>query len=179
MTTRRKSHLTLAATIGFGLSLFGCITEQSGLLFIEFDRSPYQNPISADTVQLVGRVVRSPPKQNIITTLTVTSGGVSVVDTTNQFGVFRTDFPLQRDTENLLLLTAADESGARTGEFRLTIVHQSATQASGALDARVSRTTYVGLARLMVDPDSVVPRILSPRSEGPLFALVQGRARHF
>ena len=133
MTTWRKSHLTLAATIGFGLSLFGCITEQSGLLFIEFDRSPYQNPISADTVQLVGRVVRSPPKQNIITTLTVTSGGVSVVDTTNQFGVFRTDFPLQRDTENLLLLTAADESGARTGEFRLTIVHQSATQASGAL----------------------------------------------
>ncbi len=133
MTTRRKSHLTLAATIGFGLSLLGCITEQTGRLFIEFDRSPYQNPISADTVELVGRVVRAPPKQNIITTLTVTSGEVSVVDTTNPFGVFRTDFPLQRDTENLLLLTAADESSARTGEFRLTIVHQSATQASGAL----------------------------------------------
>ena len=126
MTTRRKSHLTLAATIGFALSLFGCITEQSGLLLIEFDRSPYQNPISADTVRLVGRVVRSPPKRNIITTLTVTSGGVSVVDTTNDLGVFRTDFPLQRDTENLLLLTAADESGSRTAEFRLTIVHQSA-----------------------------------------------------
>ena len=133
MTTWRKSHLTLAATIGFGLSLFGCITEQTGRLFIEFDRSPYQNPISADTVQLVGRVVRAPPKQNVITTVTVTSGGVSVVDTTNSFGVFRTDFPLQRDTENLLLLTAADESGARMAEFRLTIVHQSATQAPGAL----------------------------------------------
>ncbi len=179
MTTRRKSHLTLAAAIGFGLSLFGCVTESSGLLFIEFDRSPYQNPVSADTVELLGRVVRSPPKQNIITTLTVTSGGVTVVDTTNAFGVFRTDFPLQRDTENLLLLTAADESGARMAEFRLTIVHQSATQASGALDARLSRTTYVDLARLMVDPDSVVPRILNSRSEGPLFALVQGRARHF
>ena len=140
MTTRRKSHLTLAATIGFGLSLFGCITEQSGLLFIEFDTSPYQNPISADTVELRGRVVRSPPKQNIITTLTVTSGGVSVVDTTNQFGMFRTDFPLQRDTENLLLMTAADDSGSRTGEFRLTIVHQSAQAMS---DARLSRTTYV------------------------------------
>ncbi len=133
MTTRRKSHLTLAATIGVGLSLFGCITEQSGLLFIEFDRSPYQYPISADTVELVGRVVRAPPRQNIITTLTVTSGGVTVVDTTNPFGVFRTDFPLQRDTENLLLLTAADESSAVPGEFRLTIVHHSATQASGAL----------------------------------------------
>ena len=108
MTTRRKSHLTLAAAIGFGLSLFGCITEQSGLLFIEFDTSPYRNPVSADSVELVGRVVRAPPKQNIITTLTVTSGGVTVVDTTNSFGVFRTDFPLQRDAENLLLLTAAD-----------------------------------------------------------------------
>ncbi|MFB3111382.1 MAG: hypothetical protein ACE10G_05045 [Gemmatimonadales bacterium] len=159
--------------------MFGCITEQSGLLFIEFDTSPYQNPVSADTVQLVGRVVRAPPKRDVITTVTVTSGGVSVVDTTNAFGVFRTDFPLQRDTENLLLLTAADESGARQGELRLTIVHQSATQASGALDARLSRTTYVDLARLMVDPDSVVPRILNPPSEGPLFALVQGRARHF
>ncbi len=133
MTTWRKSHLTLAATIGFGLSLLGCITEQTGRLFIEFDRSPYQNPISADTVELVGRVVRAPPRQNIITTLTVTSGGVTVVDTTNRFGVFRTDFPLQRDTENLLVLTAADESSAVPGEFRLTIVHQSATQASGAL----------------------------------------------
>lgn len=133
MTTWRKSHLTLAATIGFGLSLFGCITEPTGRLFIEFDGSPYQNPISADTVELVGRVVRAPPRQNIITTLTVTSGGVTVVDTTNRFGVFRTDFPLQRDTENLLLLTAADESSARMGELRLTIVHQSATQASGAL----------------------------------------------
>ncbi len=133
MTTRRKSHLTLAATIGFGLSLFGCITEQSGSLFIEFDKSLYQDPISADAVELVGRVVRAPPKQNIITTLTVTSGGVSVVDTTNPHGVFRTGFPLQRDTDNLLLLTAADESGARAGEFRLTIMHQSATQASGAL----------------------------------------------
>ncbi len=133
MTTRRKSHLTLAATIGFGLSLFGCITEQSGLLFIEFDRRPYQNPISDDPVRLVGRVVRTPPKQGIITTLTVTGGGVSVVDTTDSFGVFRTDFPLQRDTENLLLLTAADDSGARTGEFTLTIVHQSAPQPSGAL----------------------------------------------
>ncbi len=119
--------------IGFGLSLFGCITEQSGLLFIEFDRRPYQNPISDDPVRLTGRVVRSPPKQGIITTLTVTGGGVSVVDTTDSFGVFRTDFPLQRDTENLLLLTAADESGARTGEFTLTIVHQSAPQPSGAL----------------------------------------------
>ena len=133
MTTRRKSHLTLAAAIGFGLSLFGCITEQSGLLFIEFDTSPYQNPITADTVRLIGRVVRSPPKQGINTTLTVTGGGVSVVDTTDAFGVFRTDFPLQRDTENLLLLTAADESGARTGEFTLTIVHQSVTPAPGAL----------------------------------------------
>lgn len=133
MTTRRKSHLTLVATIGFGLSLFGCITEQSGLLFIEFDRRPYQNPISDDPVRLMGRVVRTPPKQGIITTLTVTGGGVTVVDTTDSFGVFRTDFPLQRDTENLLLLTAADNSGARTGEFTLTIVHQSAPQPSGAL----------------------------------------------
>ena len=133
MTTRRKSHLTLAATIGFGLSLLGCITEPSGRLFIEFDTSPYQNPISADTVELVGRVIRAPPRQNIITTLTVTSGGVSVVDTVNPHGMFRTDFALQRDTDNLLLLTAADESGARTGEFTLTIIHQSATQASGAL----------------------------------------------
>ncbi len=140
MTTRRKSHLT---TIGFGLFLFGCITEQSGLLFFEFDRRYYENPISTDTVRLVGRVVRSPPKQNIITTLTVTSGGVTVVDTTNQFGVFRSDFPLQRDTENILLLTAADESGARTAEVRLTIVHQSA---QAMFDARLSRTTYV-------DPD--------------------------
>ena len=136
MTTQRESRLTFAVTIGFGLSLFGCITEQSGLLFIEFDTTPYQNPISADTVRLMGRVVRSPPKQNIITTLTVTSGGVSVVDTTNPLGVFRTDFPLQRDTENVLLLTAADESGARAGELTLTIVHQSAAQASGAAPQR-------------------------------------------
>lgn len=133
MTTRRKSHLTLAAAIGFGLFLFGCITEQTGRLFIELDRTLYQNPISADTVELVGLVIRAPPRQNIITTLTVTSGGVSVVDTVNPHGMFRTDFALQRDTDNLLLLTAADESGARTGEFRLTIIHQSATQASGAL----------------------------------------------
>ncbi len=133
MTTRRKSHLTLAATIGFGLSLFGCITVQSGLLFIEFDARPYRNPIFADTVELVGRVVRSPPKRDVITTLTVTSDGVSVVDTVGAQGIFGTDFPLRRDTENLLLLTAADESGARPGELRLTIVHQSATQASGAV----------------------------------------------
>ena len=103
------------------------------LLIIEFNRGPYLNPISADTVRLSGRVVRSPPKQDIITTLTVTGGGVSVVDTTDALGVFRTDFPLQRDTENFLLLTAADESGARAGELSLTIVHQSAAPAPEAL----------------------------------------------
>ncbi len=119
--------------IGLGLSLFGCITEQSGLLIIEFNRAPYLNPISDDTGRLSGRVVRAPPKQGIITTLTVTGGGVTVVDTTDSFGMFRTDFPLQRDTENLLLLTAADESGARAGEFSLTIVHQSVAPAPGAL----------------------------------------------
>ena len=81
-------------------------------------------PVSTSqlTVSIAGRVVRSPVKQGLETTLHVTGGAEPVDQITDDFGLFDVSVPLNVGTDNVLVLSAEDGTDAvsDTKEFTVT-----------------------------------------------------------
>ena len=76
---RRRLEAQIASiAIAGAIVLAGCITELQGLLFLQIDVPP-PDTTSQLTVSISGRVIRSPVKQGLETTLHVT-GGAEPVD---------------------------------------------------------------------------------------------------
>ena len=138
MSHVRRLHrfFIIAGAIALTAVIPACITEQSGLLSIAVDLDALfrlAEGTSADTVVISGQVVRAPPKQRVLTIVTIAGGAVPVVDTTTNFGLFRTTVRLGKVGENQLALSAADETGAVTSsDVILTVDYQPTTSPPGA-----------------------------------------------
>ena len=138
MTPGRRSHRSfiIAGAIALIAVIPACVTEQSGILAISVDEDALTRlarGTSADTVVISGQVVRAPPKQRVLTILTIAGGAAPVVDTTTNFGLFRTTVRLGQVGENQLALSAVDDTGAATtSDVILTVGYQPMPSPPGA-----------------------------------------------
>ena len=112
--------------IAGAIVLAGCITELQGLLFLQIDVPP-PDTTSQITVSIAGRVVRSPVKQGLETTLHVAGGAEPVDQITDDFGLFDVSVPLNVRTDNVLVLSAEDGTDALSEEKEFVVTQIAAT----------------------------------------------------
>ena len=112
---RLEAQIASIIAIAGAIILAGCITEPQGLLFLQIDVPP-PDTTSQITVSIAGRVVRSPVKQGLETTLHVAGGAEPVDQITNDFGLFDVSVPLNVGTDNVLVLSAEDGTDALSEE---------------------------------------------------------------
>ncbi len=110
---------------GAAILFAACFEDPSTLISINYSATPPATT-SDSSVQLAGEAFRSPPRQGLITVITVSGGAVTVFDTANTFQLFDIDVPLVIGATNRLLVSAADNSGATTnGQREFVVVQQS------------------------------------------------------
>ena len=120
--------------VGAAMVVAACVTEASGLLFINFTTTP-PSVTTDSVVQIAGEVVRTPNRQGILTVVTVTGGAETTIDTTNNFLLFLVDVPLNLGATNRLVVTARDTSGATTASEREFMVAQENPSPLALLEA--------------------------------------------
>jgi len=119
----KKSLFTLAAAALLGSA---CIEELEGFLYFNWDAVP-DDTVSTTEVQIAGQVVRTPPRQGLITLVTAQGGASTVVDTVSDFGLFDFNVPLVLNAENQITVAAEDNTGATTPNPRtFVVVHRDA-----------------------------------------------------
>lgn len=102
-----------------------CITGSDPALFINFDTFP-PDTTSETQIFVSGEVVRVPPRVNSVKTLTVTGGASTVSVTADDFGLWEIIIPLRRNTTNLLVFVATDDTGAqRSSRIQWEVVQES------------------------------------------------------
>ncbi len=111
---RLRAQIASIAIAG-AMVLAGCITEFQGLLFLQIDGPP-PDTTSQIMVSIAGRIIRSPVKQGLETTLHVTGGAEPVDQITGDFGLFDVSVPLNVGTDNVLVLSAEDGTDALSEE---------------------------------------------------------------
>ncbi len=124
---RRRLEAQIASiAIAGAIVLAGCITELQGLLFLQIDVLP-PDTTSQLTVSIAGRVIRSPVKQGLETTLHVTGGAEPVNHITEDFGLFDVSVPLNVGTDNVLVLSVEDGTDALSEETMFVVTQIAAT----------------------------------------------------
>ena len=98
-----------------------CIEELEGFLYFNWTHTP-EDTVSTVEVRIAGQVVRTPPRQGLITVVTAQGGATSVADTVSDFGLFDFDVPLTLNAENQITVSATDNTGATSPEPRTFVV---------------------------------------------------------
>lgn len=104
-----------------------CLEEQKGILYFNWNTIP-PDTVSELTARIEGEVVRSPARTGLITVVIAEGGAATVEDTASGFGVFRLDVPLVANSENLISVSASDNTGAVSPNPRVfVVVHRDPT----------------------------------------------------
>jgi hypothetical protein len=112
------------------LLTLGCIQEQQGFLYFNWSSVP-PDETSDIEVTIEGDVVRTPPRQGLVTVVTAQGGAATAVDTTANFGLFSLRVELVPNSENRIIVSARDNTGAGSPNNRTFIVlHSDAAPAS-------------------------------------------------
>jgi hypothetical protein len=114
--------LGIAALAVLAGAVAACPEQLEGVLVVNIDAAPPPTT-SADTVEIAGQVIRSPPSQSITLSVTVTGGAATAVDTTDSFGLFNVRVPLNRGVVNVLTLIAEDSEGTVSQPRQFTVQH--------------------------------------------------------
>ncbi|NIM51511.1 MAG: hypothetical protein GTN62_11925 [Gemmatimonadales bacterium] len=101
----------------------GCLTGPEGVVLVAIDPEP-PSVTSSDTLEIAGQVIRSPIRQPLVFTVTVTGGAATVDTVTSEFGLFVIGVPLTKNAENRLVLTARDVDGNVSQPREITVTHQ-------------------------------------------------------
>ncbi len=117
----KRSLLLLGATLLFSSA---CIEELEGFLYFNWTFVP-DDTVSTSEVRIAGQVVRTPPRQGLVTIVAARGGATSVVDTTSDFGLFDLLVPLTPNAENQIVVSAVDNTGATSPNPRTFIVVHS------------------------------------------------------
>ncbi len=116
----------LLTTLAMAVLLFtvsACFTEQEGILFFSEVVSP-PDTTSAIQVTISGQVVRSPARASPVRTVTVTGGKETATTIANSFGLFTIAVELKLQQDNVLLMSASDDTGAVTRDSLTRLVVQ-------------------------------------------------------
>ena len=117
----------LLTTLAMAAGLFtvsACFTEQEGRLFFSEVVSP-PDTTSATQVTISGRVVRSPVRASPVSTITVTGGKETATKIAGGHGIFTITVELNLQQENLLAMSASDDTGAVTQDSLRFVVVQN------------------------------------------------------
>ena len=122
-TTQMRKWATLAtAAVLFTVS--ACFLEQEGVLLFS-EVVPPPDTTSATQVTISGRVVRSPQRAAPVSTITVTGGMETATKIEEGFGLFTIAVELKLQQENVLVMSASDDTGAVTQDSLTFVVVQN------------------------------------------------------
>ncbi len=120
----KTALLTALATAAVLFTVSACFTEQEGILFFSDVVFP-PDTTSATQVTISGRVVRSPARASPVSTIMVTGGKATATKIAGGRGLFTIAVELKLQQENVLVMSASDDTGAVTQDSLTFVVVQN------------------------------------------------------